>query len=270
MQEKISFLNQTLSSLKGRNVVLDMERRKVAFEIEVEGSLLPTGKMPYWLAVNEGSIPNGIEYVSKKPLNLVHTKKSFEVLNQMLSDSKIKWGANCSTHIHVNVRLLEFKNLFNFITLLFIFQRVLTDKERYGNSFCSPVTECAEIFKILKRILEEENFQIKSLSNDYLKYTNINLSAIGSKGSIEFRGFSGSLDTNLQLKRARQILTLKNAAQKDFKNPIDILNTVSRLGMDVFLKKYLRLDVEITEEIISLAWDALINSQVFIFSHQWK
>ena len=113
----------------------------VGIEVEVEGNNLPHID-EYWNVTHDGSLRGeALEYVFKRPLELSKAKEALDYLGHHLSKKNVSVldSGRCGVHVHINCQKLSIVELYNFFTLNFILEDLLTafcGESRVGNLFC--------------------------------------------------------------------------------------------------------------------------------------
>lgn len=133
--------------------------------------------------VHDGSLANGIEYVS----SIVHNKtlERFRENTRLILSKKHTASNRCSTHVHINARDLTLAQIRNWITVYAIVEDALfsyCDESRKGNNYCYSITQTTPTKTTLKQ---------KQTNLDGLKYCAINSGALTITGTLEFRHLQG-------------------------------------------------------------------------------
>ena len=113
----------------------------LGIESEVEGFNLPQ-QVTGFHTTHDGSLRGeALEYVFKKPESIERADKLVKMLclklNTKTSEARIT--ERCGIHVHVNVQNLDVKEMWNFVTLYYLYEEVLVrycGKEREGSLFC--------------------------------------------------------------------------------------------------------------------------------------
>ena len=222
----------------------------VGIEIEVEGKNLPKHFEKYWRVEADGSLrgEDNAEYVLEKPLTIKQAKLALSHLNmqykkhQAVVDDTVRAGV----HVHINVQQLNIVELYNYMTLYLILEELLVKfcgPYREGNLFCLRACDAEWLLFRLSEAARSRQFR-RVLTDDNLRYGSMNVKALGTYGSLEFRAMRGTRDLNLIHKWATILLDLREAAKK-FTDPKDIINDYSEGDADTFLVKCLGEHVEI-------------------------
>ena len=214
----------------------------VGIEIEVEGVNLPrVGK--YWRMEKDGSLrgPENMEYVLDKPMSLKDAYKALKYLSVSYNKNKtdVHDTVRAGVHVHVNVQHLNIKQLFNFITLYLILEELLVKfcgEFRQGNLFCLRSSDASFLLQRLKQAARGKRFDL--LVDDGLRYSSMNVKALGTYGSLEFRAMRGTRDLDLVYSWAELLVGLRETALQ-YKQPSDIIKFFSEGEVDNFLTRCL-------------------------------
>lgn len=165
-------------------------------EIEVEGYNLPEPrKTNYWNQVIEGSLRDGVEYITNGPLDSKNRTIALKLLYKALSSPNTTLSddqSRCSVHVHVSVNNLTPMQICTGLTVSILLDSLLMKycgTERESNLFCQPVVFLEEIITGLSSYVENPTDRpFRNLTQDTYKYSSINIGSIYKNGSIEFRG----------------------------------------------------------------------------------
>jgi len=218
----------------------------VGIEIEVEGRHLPM-RVKYWNTEEDGSL-RGLEtaeYVLKKPSTLVEAEMALKELEDayVLKDTVVDDSVRAGVHVHINSQDLTIIELYNFITLYIVLEELLVKfcgEFREGNLFCLRSSDADTVIRELQAAARSGDFM--RLVTDNLRYSSMNLKALGVYGSLEFRAMRGTRDLGLILQWARILLNLREVA-KTFQEPSEIIRRFSAGETDGFLQKCLGDDL---------------------------
>lgn len=174
-------------------------------ELEVEGisrrirELMenPAG----WAVKGDGSLRNGgLEYVLDRPSigkNLETKIESLETFLQNLTVNQKRppfYNWRTSLHVHLNFSDKTFAELFSFVMVYLIFERLLMrycGEERTENIFCVPIYKSTQYQGLLEDFFDKGNFRY---TEDH-KYCALNLHCLRSFGSVELRMHQGTHDS---------------------------------------------------------------------------
>lgn len=215
----------------------------VGIEIEVEGKNLPRAMDKYWRVEADGSLrgEESAEYVLTKPLTLDQAKMALKYLaiqykqHESIVDDTVRAGV----HVHVNVQKMDIIQLYNFMTLYIIMEELLVKfcgPHREGNLFCLRTSDAEWLLFRLAEAARTRRFRL--LVDDNLRYASMNVKALGTYGSLEFRAMRGTRDLPLIHKWASILVSIREAAYK-FTDPKDIINGFSDGEAEGFLKRVL-------------------------------
>lgn len=244
-------------------------------EIEVEGRHLPLADF-YWHNEKDGSL-KGIEtreYVLEKPMTLGEVRKSLDYLDKLyrVNNTKVDDSVRAGVHIHVNCQKLTMTQLFTFMSLYFVLENVLTKwcgHSREGNLFCLRASDAEGLLSQIKRGIVDKNWR-GVYGRDKLRYAAMNVKALATYGSLEFRAMRGTRDMNLIYMWASVLLGLREKS-KEFKNPSKIIEQFSVFGPTAFMKEVLGDNYEHfkCDEQDEMLWDGVRNAQDIAYCVDW-
>jgi len=192
--------------------------------IEIECEDVPSViKVPEWKVTEDGSLRDGIEYVLAKPLAGDDLKAALDKLCGKFTTEK--FSQRCSTHIHIDVRGMTHTQMFNFITLYVMFERVilsLVNEMRVGNLFCLPVFDSVATEEVLGQLANKE-LSFNDLDLDEWKYAGMNLASVRKLGSLEFRSLHGTANAEEILNWVNVHIKLKEYAMTEGLTPDNII-----------------------------------------------
>lgn len=210
----------------------------VGVEIEVEGRNLPPGNR-YWRRDHDGSLrgAENAEYVLKQPLTLPQLKIALKSLaiDYKTCKSTIDDSVRAGVHVHVNVQDLTITQLYNYITLYLVFEELLTKycgSTREGNLFCLRACDAEWLIQALQYAAQSRRF--RTLVTDDLRYAAINVKALGTYGSLEFRAMRSTKDFDV-IQTWAEVLVLLREKAKEYFEPTDIINGFSEGESSTFL-----------------------------------
>ena len=210
----------------------------VGVEIEVEGRRLPYPQK-YWKREHDGSLrgPENAEYVLAKPSTLNQLKLALKSLSidYKSTDARIDDSVRAGVHVHVNVQALNMVELYNFITLYLVLEELLTKfcgPTREGNLFCLRACDAEYLIPCLVKAAKTRAF--RHLVTDELRYSAINVKALGEHGSLEFRAMRSTTDFSIIQTWAEILVGLREKA-KTYTDPTDIINGFSEGESRTFL-----------------------------------
>ena len=217
----------------------------IGIEIEMEGQNLNFPNNPGWFMKGDGSLRgDSMEYIirgAKKPEDV---PKYLDKLIRALMINNLERGVapavltpsdRCGVHIHVNVQHNTFFEVFNFIFLYLMLEKVLVEycgESRTGNLFCLRSSD-AEYF-IDKMIMCRKNSDFEHLfpGRDTLRYASVNPGAIYKFGSVEFRALRTPKDLTTIYEWVKILLRVKDASIQMLDDPADAIEGYSKYGED--------------------------------------
>ena len=263
------------------DIILDVftlakTKGEIGIEIEVEGRNLPS-EIPGWRREHDGSLrgEETAEYVLRNPIERRSVSMMLNRITEAYADnrSRIDDSYRTSTHVHLNVQELTVTQVYNIITLYFIFEEYLVrhcGEHREGNLFCLRLQDAEAMLPILR--IAAANGDMNVLRSDNLRYAAINVAAIPKYGSLEFRSMRGTSNMEAIKTWVDLLLHIKDAALR-FDNPVEIIDSISALGTaglaeEVFgdMVRHLPLD-EHWEQVV---FHNMRKVQLLAFARNWN
>tara|TARA_B100000929_G_C15511743_1_gene421156 strand:- start:34693 stop:35592 length:900 start_codon:yes stop_codon:yes gene_type:complete len=219
----------------------------VGIEIEVEGKRLPYDRVSstYWHVEGDGSLrgdglENACEFVLAEPMSLGKAKDALVHLDDCYEKNKsvVNDSPRAGVHIHVNCQNLSLLELYNFITAYLIFENCLVSfcgPDREGNLFCLRAKDAEYLIYSLCRALETGSYR-RTLCTDELRYASMNVRALGSYGSLEFRAMRGTRDMGRIALWAEILVNLRDRSVS-FQNPVEMIMESSEGGFEALAEK---------------------------------
>lgn len=247
----------------------------VGVEIEVEGDGLPHTEK-YWSMERDGSLRGeSMEYVLSKPMSLADCNKALQYLDECYKNNGtvVHDTVRAGVHVHVNVQRLTFPQLFNFITTFLILEEVLVKfcgETREGNLFCLRSGDASYLIDAIVDVARSKN--LLSFRSDNLRYAALNVKAIATYGSLEFRSMRGTRDLDLIYKWAALLVGLRDFSSQ-FENPQQIIEAFSINGPEAFYKAALEEFEELLGDGAGYAnqlKDGMRRAQEIAFCRDWS
>lgn len=164
---------------------------QIGVEVELENlNVIPKiTKGTCWLATADGSLRNGVEYVSALGLTLGFLRNAWQDLDQSVFKQNINmnFSERCSIHIHVDVRNFTNEQLRNLLALYIIVENGLfqfAGIDRAKNINCLPLRETEYITHQYKPLITQ--------APNWDKYTACNFKPVSTQGTVEFRHLFGT------------------------------------------------------------------------------
>jgi hypothetical protein len=155
----------------------------------------------------------------------------------------------CSTHVHVNFSDMEVDKVRQFIRLYALVEPLFfaaVNKSRQNNIYCVPLAATNLLYF-------SQTASVESLTNNWQKYCAFNVKRLADLGTIEFRHFEATEDTDKFEHWLRMIEGLYTY-NKD--NTIDLLLNTRQLSELVYC---VTGEAKTLTEITTLLEDTLVN-----------
>lgn len=238
-------LNEPLYQIRGVSKSTKNDLFGLEIELEGKGIMGPTLDPKFtklWEAVPDGSLKaykpgdQTIEYRFTKPLDMDGTEIALKLLNEHLSKPEVTiyHTGRTSVHVHINVNNEPMAVIYNYITLLTIFDELLVSqngKHRIGNNFCLRAKDAEGFLISISQSLSHYG-NLGNLQHNN-RYSSINVMSMFKFGSVELRSLECTIDNVRIMNWVRTLLAIKNSA-KNFKNPLEIVSSFSQLGPERF------------------------------------
>lgn len=235
-----------------RTIVQEYRRKAsplgdIGIEIELEGkfNLIASHSPRYWTSVPEGSLRNGVEFITTEPVAIDHLDTVLEDFSKIVAKSTFKSSIRTSTHIHVNVSRSRLEQIYNFLVLWYLLEDVLVQvagSDRQGNLFCLRASDAQGMITMLKNSLDKRTYM--SEFTDQYRYSACNLAAVKKFGSLEFRFLKDMVDTTLLKTWCEGLYKIVHKGLRN--DPETPLRMFSAMSNTEFLKSYL------TEELYAI------------------
>lgn len=214
---------------------LIVNNEMLGIEIELENV---SGRLRslYWVEKSDGSLRNnGREFVFRGPLGGVDLFKALSEAGKHFYEIKPSATWRCSTHVHMDVRDMEVKELKSLILLYTIFEEVLfkcSGYNRYRNNFGPAFGFAQQQIEVLSNIwhLSDSEFLDRVLGC-WSKYSSLNLLPIGRFGSVEFRIANALTATGELIRLCNRFLMLKEWALRWGGSHEDLINYYSSVDV---------------------------------------
>ena len=256
--------------------ILQKEDTLIGIEIEVENIKNTPITHYYWNYGQDGSLRNNGAEFTTEPIPAYKALPALYYLKERIKEefNIPNFSNRCSTHIHLNVRDLNWEQITNLTLLYAIFEKHffnVAGTKREENIFCVPLYISNQLNNIVN---------LKNKISSWSKYNAFNLGpTIGNDyskpfGTIEFRHLYGTLDTNIILPWINSILKLKHACIREkVDNLVErILNMNSTSEYLLLYKKIFQEEANVTmmsqqdfEYCITTTKLAILNNQEHTF-----
>lgn len=248
----------------------------LGIEIEVEGRNLPRpGDM--WRCERDGSLrgDESMEYVLAKPSTIEQVTVALDNLDHsyVQTGSRVDESVRAGVHVHVNCQKLSMKQLYTFMVLYITLENVLLKfcgEWREGNLFC---LRCQDAEYLLTRLIAATRNKdyVGEFQDNNVRYSSMNVKALGDYGSLEFRAMRSTRDLSLILTWAKMLLHLREVSKR-FVDPVEVVQKVSQLGGKAFLELCLGEHAKLFANVKSveeLLFDGVRLSQCVAYCTDW-
>ena len=219
-----------------------MQDGDIGIEVEVEGRNLPRAVDGYRVE-RDGSLKaeESLEYVFKKPHNLVGARKMLLKLEESYQEhnTRVDDSVRAGVHVHINVQQLTTLELFTMMVVYVTLEDLLLKfcgTHREGNLFCLRSRDAEWVLFALEEAARHDN--LHKLHSDHLRYSSMNVKALAEYGSLEFRAMRGTRDLKLIGDWAEILLTIRDNS-KGFNNPAEVMEVYSNFQVDHFMDRTL-------------------------------
>lgn len=244
---------QRLFELIGKRVRHIGFKCGIEIEIEGDGTHRPLSDVmrEYFLAVNDGSLRNGIEYVSK-PLNTDEYPAAVAAYAAYVRKGAFVCSTRCSTHIHVNVQDLTVQQFKAFMYLSLALEPLLMElvpPHRRENVYCMPAYKTTNVHYMYSRMfnqIEKGSITDSRILRSMPKYVGIGLFKLEEYGTVEFRMFPATKQAELL---NTFIGVLEEIRETAIHNTVDVLKDIKLTqGIQTLVVKRLGSALGISKE----------------------
>lgn len=244
----------------------------VGIEIELE-NIGGNGRWPTvegWVRKDDGSLRNGKEYIFDGPQSGGTALASIQNMARVMGETGVDPTFRCSTHIHLDVRDMDWNQYERLVLLYMVFEDVFFDHcqpYRRQSNFCIPFQNNDWLSNNFgRRVLSTQEAARKFHGvSQWPKYSGLNLQVTGSFGSVEFRGSHAITDEVELTQLAQRMLYLKKFAMEDkSEDHFKFINKLVEVGANQVFPVGLRdgyvMEPGAKEQGLSTATHALIVS----------
>lgn len=250
-KEKTKFLNKPSTHL----ILPDTH---LGIEIEVEGvnrrslaQQAPAIVQHYFDWHDDNSLhDNGQEFTYKSPMFGEDVTESLRSICKFGNEQNWRISTRCGIHVHMDARDLTRHQLLGLLVYYVIFEPAIfawVGNDRHANNFCVPWFKYEGSLHDAINILDYMRLSATSggvsprdiiqLCERYHKYAALNLKALATYGSIEFRHLQTTLDYDQILIWVNILLGIKRAAMDVPESTMTIINEINRFGIDEIARR---------------------------------
>ena len=236
------FGHRTPSPVKRSSKLLVSDTR-VGLEIELEGLYRLDDIVKGWNIIPDGSLRDGgLEFVFSNPAGGQIVIDRLAAFNEVLDPhlGTVRCSERTSFHVHVDVRDMEWEKVWSMLALYAIVEPYLftiCGEHRSDNIYSLSWFKGESQVREVQKIRSEHRAELSGDSSTFPKYAALNLGALRTFGSLEFRGHEGTYDTTRMLLWINHLLALKEYANKSGVEPDQFPKLVSSMGADGFLEE---------------------------------
>lgn len=210
-------------------------------EVELEGpdiyhrcsSHLSSFEKHNWIVTSDGSLRDGVEFVSAEPVPhddvALHTENVYNILVD--KDITFRSSDRTGVHTHMNVNDFDSVDLVKFLVCYYILEEALVSlcgEKRQGNHFCLRAVDAEFIIHNIYRAISDRD--ISSLGRDQVRYSALNLNSLFKFGTVEFRAIHTTENFHETIPPITDILYQLKQNSLSFSKPRDILEYFSGEG----------------------------------------
>jgi hypothetical protein len=219
----------------------------IGIEIEMEGhnlNLNPARTM--WKQEGDGSLrgEESIEWILNGPCPLREVRRKLQQLLVFLDEKHdykhgptiLEPSDRCGVHIHINVQHMTFQEVFNFIFLYLMFEKVLVGycgASREGNFYCLRASDAEYFIDQMIEARKQSEIELLTPGRDQMRYASVNPGAIRKFGSVEFRAFRTPLNL-MNIEEWVYILNQVKESSFKFDEPQEVIERYSARGEEQF------------------------------------
>lgn len=165
---------------------------KIGFEIEVEGISDIIKDVPGIIDVPEGSLRNGVEYVSKVLPDPAFAKSLYSYMYNRIEGT---YSDRCGFHFHLDFTDKPKEFITGFLKRYLVIERTLFKTFpsflRSNNSFCNLLMDSPDELNLIRNMTNGVDYR-ESLE-DFSKYSALNTRPLLTLGTMEFRACVGGI-----------------------------------------------------------------------------
>jgi len=251
----------------------------VGVEVELEGARSVPSDATYWEVVDDPSLRNsGVEIRMRQPLcgqDYVSAMRELATIIQVLGDPVC--SDRTSVHVHMDCRALSTDQVMRIVVAYAICEAGLftvCGKSRYENIYCPGLTSSYTQVEELARLYSLRNagrFPFTERVMEYSKYSSVNLNALATQGSIEFRGHEGTTSAVRITGWVMLLMSLREYALTISSE--DMLTEAEQLGPTAFAARVFgkRAPAVLDKDNWARYFHTnLMNAKDIVYKEQWR
>ena len=222
----------------------------LGFEVELEGGDGNWPQIEGWQTTDDGSLRgNRIEYIFAGPQGGLTAEASLLAFEEAMKVYQPQPTFRCSTHVHMDVRLLNWNQYEKTVLAYMVFEDSFFDQQdryRRNSNFCIPFMNNDWFSSQFGRRVIAMNSEMHKFDGvaRWTKYSALNLNVTAQHGSIEFRGSEALVTVEkLQSLALRMLSIRKMATDHADLSHLEFINMLLDANIqDVFLPGSFPLD----------------------------
>lgn len=167
---------------------------KIGFELEIEDSQPIREDIPCVSPVSEGSLRNGIEYVTSPLPDVSYASFLYDYLHNNITGN---YTDRCGFHFHMDFTSRTPVEIIQFVKRYLKIERTLfrkyPDLFRSNNNFCNLLIESQNELDLIRKSSRDSRADFYCIISNWSKYTALNLKSLYSINTIEFRAAKAGL-----------------------------------------------------------------------------
>lgn len=251
---------ETLAAFLERRIPPDPRLYGVEFEVEHATVV----ELPGWRPTSDGSLrDNGVEYVFDGPANYTQSVERVEALGAMLqefaTDTRFVHSTRTSVHVHANATDFTLDNFKKLARIYALVEAAAFDKWGVGRDatpYCVPLHDSDHYLHgiLTSRYIEDIIHRYAGRSS---KYSAFSLCRISDFGTVEFRMFRGTNDTQVILEYLEFVHMLVCGTVSD-SSELDIVQQIAT---------HFRLPLDVDEAYLGLSVMRMLENVTFNTQH---
>lgn len=265
MNKALKELGNNIATTYRGNFTPPPEADSFGLEIELEGlggvhwtefvDGLP--RVPTWRAVEDGSLRDGVEFVSAGPRAYGNLRNDLDALHGAFAsvDFTPVFSFRTSLHVHMNACHMSWRDIIKMYMLYTIFETALMTmggEERQGNVHCLGAELAQQTVEDLRQALTADTQPVRynrfgeqqpntsfmremqRVTDRGRRYAAFNFASLPQHGTIEFRNHRGTADTDTVMAWVDTIRQIRDYSLGAVQTPLEIIARYSTLGPDTF------------------------------------
>ncbi len=192
-----------------------------------------------------------MEYILKEPLFGDDLIQAIVKFCTWAREKKFEANYRTGIHIHIDVRNLEVDQLISMVVFYALFEKVIfkfIGNAREGSIFCMPFYKAEGCVPLIASAFKAKDKDMKYLASKIDRYGALNLNALAKYGSVEWRHFQTTFDSDTILSWVNLAQSFKKFAKTNPGTPNEVVAELSKGGPQTLLKKI------VGDDLLSKIW----------------